>query len=208
MAEILFLRQKIFLLRAICPELKPGASQQLPRKYQKNKVELLSSWLLGPCVSSWKKKKSITNKKKYEIIKFLIKMNSVHILSSVSTEDDAFIIQKLWKKKYIFIIVMPAMDFEQLIFQIQYSLYTRLEILLIKPCLKFLNKLQSFILCSCSIWKKSLFSSKNAVVHFWSRFISLFFGEIANTLRNFSPSFRKQFYYLVCSLSSLPNYFS
>ena len=58
-------------------------------------------------------------KKKYEIIKFLIKMNSVHILSSVSTEDDAFIIQKLWKK-FIFKIVMPAMDFEQLIFQIQY----------------------------------------------------------------------------------------
>ena len=154
------------------------------------------------------RKKSITNEKKYEIIKFLIKMNSVHILSSVSTEDDAFIIQKLWKK-FIFKIVMPAMDFEQLIFQIQYSFYyTRLEILLLKPCLKFLNKLQSFILCSCSIWKKVFFSSKNAVVHFWSRFISLFFGEIANTLRNFSPSFRKQFYYLVCSLSSLPNYFS
>ena len=186
-----FLRQKIFLLRAICPELKPGASQQLPRKYQKNKVELLSSWLLGPCVSSWKKKKSITNKKRYEIIKFLIKMNSVHILSSVSTEDDAFIIQKLWKKKFIFKIVMPAMDFEQLIFQIQYSLYyTRLEILLIKPCLKFLNKLQSFILCSCSIWKKVFFPAKNAVVHFWSCFISLFLWNSQHT-QEFFPIISK-----------------
>ena len=135
-------------------------------------------------------------------------MNSVHILSSVSTEDDAFIIQKLWKKIHfqnsyachgfwtadisnpIFILLYKAWNFVN---------QTMLEIL------EQITILYSLFMFNM---KKSLFSSKNAVVHFWSRFISLFFGEIANTLRNFSPSFRKQFYYLVCSLSSLPNYFS
>ena len=97
-----------------------------------------------------------------------------------------------FEKKFIFKIVMLAMDFEQLIFQIQYSLCST-RLVLIKPCLKFLNKLQSFILlCSCSIWKRGLFLfSKNAVVHFWSRFISLFCRWNSQHTQEFFPIISK-----------------